>query len=108
MLQLVLLPLFILLFVSLLDVQHVEKCFVRFSLIEINEFSFLRIQVDYYERNNGSAIQLVNCSLNFDDRACRSGLTYNYQTMRMISAFGPIIIGRLKRFPSVTFVFIEL
>ncbi len=54
--------------------------------------------MDSYERRNGSFIQIVNCSLNTDDKECKSGLTYNYQTMRMISAYGPIIIGTLKSF----------
>jgi hypothetical protein len=54
--------------------------------------------VDFYERRNGSTIQIINCSINKNDTDCKSGLIYNYQTMRMISAFGPIIIGLLKIF----------
>ncbi|CAF3190851.1 unnamed protein product [Rotaria socialis] len=49
------------------------------------------VTLDYYERSNGSVIQIINCSSNTDDLDCKSGLIYNYQTMRMISAFGPII-----------------
>ncbi|CAF0850672.1 unnamed protein product [Adineta steineri] len=47
--------------------------------------------LDSYERRNGSIMQLVNCSLQLNDKNCKSGLVYNYQTMKMISAFGPII-----------------
>ncbi len=54
--------------------------------------------MDYYERRNGSIIEIINCSLNTEDKDCKSGLTYNYQTMRMISAFGPIIIGLFESF----------
>ena len=54
------------------------------------------ISVDFYELRNGSVIQIVNCSLHMDDRNCKSGLVYNYQTMTMISAFGPIITGLLN------------
>jgi hypothetical protein len=43
-------------------------------------------------------MQIVNCSLQVEDRNCKSGLTYNYQTMRMISAYGPIIIGSFESF----------
>ncbi|CAF2861873.1 unnamed protein product [Rotaria sp. Silwood2] len=56
---------------------------------------------DYYERRNGSDIQIINCSLNTNDSNCKSGLIYNYQTMRMISAFGPIIIASLVGAPKV-------
>ncbi|CAF1426398.1 unnamed protein product [Rotaria magnacalcarata] len=49
------------------------------------------VTLDSYERRNESVIQIVNCSLHMDDRNCKSGLIYNYQTMTMISAFGPII-----------------
>ncbi len=49
--------------------------------------------MDSYERRNGSGIQIVNCSFPTNDTDCKSGLIHNYQTMRMISAFGPIIIG---------------
>ncbi|CAF4915537.1 unnamed protein product [Rotaria socialis] len=49
------------------------------------------VTLDFYERRNESVIQIVNCSLHMDDRNCKSGLIYNYQTMTMISAFGPII-----------------
>ncbi len=49
--------------------------------------------MDFYERRNGSMIQIVNCSLNLNDKNCKSGLVYNYQTMKMISAYGPIIFG---------------
>ncbi|CAF1021877.1 unnamed protein product [Rotaria sordida] len=49
--------------------------------------------LDYYERRNGSLIQIINCSLDTNDSDCKSGLIYNYQAMRMISAFGPIIIA---------------
>ncbi|CAF0857854.1 unnamed protein product [Rotaria sp. Silwood1] len=49
------------------------------------------VSLDFYERRNGSIIQIVNCSLNLDDINCKSGLIYNYQTMKLISAFGPII-----------------
>ncbi|CAF0908848.1 unnamed protein product, partial [Didymodactylos carnosus] len=33
----------------------------------------------------------INCTLHQNNISCKSGLTYNYQTMRTISAFGPII-----------------
>ncbi|CAF3821224.1 unnamed protein product [Adineta steineri] len=51
------------------------------------------VNLDFYERKNGSIIQIVNCSSVINDTECKSGLIYNYQTMRMISAFGPIIIA---------------
>ncbi|CAF1118554.1 unnamed protein product [Adineta ricciae] len=51
------------------------------------------VDLPFYERKNGSIIQIVNCSLVSDDKNCKSGLIYNYQTMRMISAYGPIIIA---------------
>jgi len=54
--------------------------------------------VDSYERQNGSITQIINCSLNTNDTDCKTGLIYNYQTMRMISAFGPIIIGLVEIF----------
>jgi hypothetical protein len=54
--------------------------------------------VDYYERRNGSLRIIVNCSLNASDEDCKSGLIHNYQTMRMISAYGPIIIGKFDMF----------
>ncbi len=54
--------------------------------------------MDSYERQNGSIIQIINCSLNTNDTDCKTGLIYNYQTMRMISAFGPIIIGLVEIF----------
>jgi hypothetical protein len=60
--------------------------------------------VDYYERRNGSIMQIVNCSLRLDDKNCKSGLVYNYQTMKMISAFGPIITGLLISFSSFNFL----
>jgi hypothetical protein len=41
-------------------------------------------------------MQIVNCSLILNDKNCKSGLIYNYQTMKMISAFGPIITGLLE------------
>ncbi|CAF4749353.1 unnamed protein product [Rotaria sp. Silwood1] len=47
--------------------------------------------LDYYERRNGSDIQVINCSFDTNDSNCKSGLIHNYQTMKMISAFGPII-----------------
>ncbi|CAF4456145.1 unnamed protein product, partial [Adineta steineri] len=47
------------------------------------------VNLDFYERKNGSIIQIVNCSSVINDTECKSGLIYNYQTMRMISAFGP-------------------
>ncbi|CAF2933854.1 unnamed protein product [Rotaria sp. Silwood2] len=49
------------------------------------------VSLDFYERQNESIIQIVNCSLHLDDINCKSGLIYNYQTMKLISAFGPII-----------------
>lgn len=52
--------------------------------------------MDYYERRNGSTMQIVNCTYRSDDINCKSGLVYNYQTMKMISAFGPIITGLFK------------
>ncbi len=65
--------------------------------------------MDYYQSRNGSIMQIVNCSLRFDDKNCKSGLVHNYQTMRIISAFGPIITSLLKisfRFPNWYFVFV--
>lgn len=52
--------------------------------------------MDYYERRNGSIIQIINCTSHIHDINCKSGLTYNYQTMRMISAFGPIVTGKFE------------
>ncbi|CAF0819995.1 unnamed protein product [Adineta ricciae] len=49
------------------------------------------IALDYYERRNGSAMQIVNCTIHWNDKNCKSGLVYNYQTMKMIAAFGPLI-----------------
>ncbi len=51
--------------------------------------------MESYERRNGSVMQMINCTLEMTmtDKNCKSGLIYNYQTMRMISAYGPIIIG---------------
>lgn len=59
------------------------------------------IQVPYYERRNGSDIEIVNCSLSINDTDCRSGLIHNYQTMKMISAFGPIITGEFNIFLNI-------
>ncbi|CAF1206413.1 unnamed protein product [Rotaria sordida] len=53
--------------------------------------TYREVSLDFYERRNGSIIQIVNCSLYLDDIRCKSGLVYNYQTMKVISAFGPII-----------------
>ncbi|UJR08646.1 hypothetical protein I4U23_012905 [Adineta vaga] len=49
------------------------------------------IPLDYYERRNGSVMQIINCTSRLNDKNCKSGLVYNYQTMKMISAFGPVI-----------------
>jgi hypothetical protein len=45
------------------------------------------LSVDFYERRNGSIMQVMNCSLRLDDKRCKSGLVYNYQTMKMIYLF---------------------
>lgn len=52
--------------------------------------------MDYYERRNGSTMQIVNCTIHSKDKNCKSGLVYNYQTMKMIAAFGPMITGLFK------------
>jgi hypothetical protein len=62
-------------------------------LVNLSKRIFSIDLVDFYERRNGSIMQIVNCSLRFNDRNCKSGLVYNYQTMKMISAFGPMITG---------------
>ena len=82
----------------LLVVQLTEKYSVRRQLTDkkIHFFCFW-FSVDYYERRNDTSMQIVNCTSRFDDRNCRSGLVYNYQTMRMISAFGPVITGSLRK-----------
>ena len=63
---------------------------------DLSKASDWKILVDYYEHRNGSAMQIVNCTVHSKDKNCKSGLVHNYQTMKMIAAFGPLITGLFK------------